>query len=321
MATIALGIGSSHGPTIQSTPEHLEKLADGDTRDPRFDYDALLAAAKPELEKEVTLAVIRDRHKAARLALETLSKRIVAADLDIVIVVSNTHRVPPNGVHPVFGVLRADEFAVVRRAEQPFNPDLRFVDDKVRPPPNNIELRPGHPALATHLIESLIASGFDVACTDQLPEDTPLDDAFTFPYEWLLGGRVVPLVAFNLSRDLPNQAYPGRCYDLGMALRKAVDAWPQEARVGVVASGGLSHQIVDETLDRSVIDALVKGDRNYLSTLSRDRLNGAPGTPEILNWITVAGAMAPSTMTLIDYQPIYRSLAGTGHGLTFSYWE
>ncbi len=321
MATIALGIGSSHGPTIQSTPEHVEKLADGDTRDPRFDYDALLAAAKPGLEKEVSGTVIRERHAAARKALAALNERIAQADLDILIVVSNTHRVPPTGVHPVFGVLRAEEFPVVRRAEQPFNPDLRFVDDKDRPPANNIEIRPGHAALADHLIESLIVDGFDVACTDRLPEDTPLDDAFTYPYEWLLGGRVIPLVAFNLSRDLPNQAYPRRCYDMGVALRKAVESWPEDARVGLVASGGLSHQIVDEALDRSVIDALVKGDRNYLSTLSRDRLNGAPGTPEILNWIAVAGAMAPGTMTLIDYQPVYRSLAGTGHGLTFGYWE
>jgi 3-O-methylgallate 3,4-dioxygenase len=53
----------------------------------------------------------------------------------------------------------------------------------------------------------------------------------------------------------------------------------------------------------------------------RDRLNRAPGTPEILNWIAVAAAMAPETMTLVEYLPCYRSLAGTGHGVTFGYWR
>ncbi len=321
MATLALGIGSSHGPTIQSTPEHLAKLADGDKRDPRFDYQTLLDRAKPGLDKEIDIRVIRDRHAAARIALKALNNRIAEANLDILVVVSNTHRVPSTGVHPVFGVLRAADFPVVRRAEQPFNPDLRFVEDEQRPPAKNIVIRPGHPNLANHIIDHMIASGFDVACADRLPEDTPLDDAFTYPYEWLLGGKTLPLVPFNLSRDLPNQAYPKRCYEAGIALGQAITSWTSDARVGLVASGGLSHQVIDEELDQTVIQALKTGDRDMLSSLNRDRLNGSPGTPEILNWVAVAGALSPRCMTLIDYQPVYRSLAGTGHGLTFGYWD
>ena len=149
----------------------------------------------------------------------------------------------------------------------------------------------------------------------------PLDDAFTFSYEWLLDGASLPLLPFRLSRDLPNQATPKRCHELGKALRRAIEAWPVDARVGLFASGGLSHQIVDEELDRMVIDALVANEVESLYSLPRARLNGAPGTPEILNWIMVAGAMAPTKMTLLDYQPVYRSLAGTGHGLSFGYWS
>jgi 3-O-methylgallate 3,4-dioxygenase len=70
-----------------------------------------------------------------------------------------------------------------------------------------------------------------------------------------------------------------------------------------------------------VIDALVVGDVATLRAFSRERLNRAPGTPEILNWIAVGAAMSPDKMTLIDYLPCYRSLAGTGHGVTFGYWR
>ena len=70
-----------------------------------------------------------------------------------------------------------------------------------------------------------------------------------------------------------------------------------------------------------MIDALVAGDRDKLSTIPHAKLNGSPGTPEILNWVTVAAAMAPTKMVLVDYVPAYRSVASTGHGLTFGYWR
>lgn len=321
MAHVVLGVGSSHGPTIQSSPDHLARLADGDTRDPRFDYQALVRKAKPGLEREVNPEVQRERHAAAHSALRRLTEITTGSELDVIVVVSNTHRVLPTGSHPVFGVFRAESFPVAKRSDQPFDPDARFLPESKRAPIKNIVQNPGQPALANHLIDSLIYDGFDVACTDQLPESVALDDAFTFPYDWLLDGKALPLVPFLLSRDLPNQATAKRCYDLGIALRRAIESWPVDARVGLVASGGLSHQIVDEELDREVIQALVDHDVEALCNLPRDRLNGAPGTPEILNWVAVAGAMAPSKMTLVDYLPVYRSLAGTGHGLTFGYWK
>ena len=92
-------------------------------------------------------------------------------------------------------------------------------------------------------------------------------------------------------------------------------------RVALMASGGLSHQIVDEEFDHTVIDALEERNFDTLCSLPRDRLNRAPGTAESLNWVTIAGAMDPLPMTLIDYVPCYRSPAGTGIGATFGYWQ
>ncbi|HEY3117934.1 MAG TPA: extradiol ring-cleavage dioxygenase, partial [Chloroflexota bacterium] len=74
-------------------------------------------------------------------------------------------------------------------------------------------------------------------------------------------------------------------------------------------------------LDQEVLNGLCKPDSEVLCSLSVDRLNRAPGTAESLNWVTIAGAMDPLPMTLIDYVPCYRSPAGTGIGATFGYWQ
>ena len=320
MAEIIFGIGSSHGPSIQTPPEGWARLADSDTRDPRFDYQALLRAAPPGLDQEITIEVQRGRYAAAHVAIAKLTEIITGGKLDIVIVVSNPHRIRPADHHPVFGVFRADSFPVTKRSDLPFDPDSRFRSDAERRNARKVVEKPGCADLANHLIETLIEDGFDMACTDQLPDGAVLDDAFVFPHDWLFPELSIPMVPLLVSRDLPNQATSKRCYELGTALRRQIESWPTDARIGLIASGGLSHQVVDEELDRTVIKALVDNDTDVLCDLPRDALNRGPGTPEILNWIAVAGAMAPSGMTLVDYLPCYRSMAGTGHGVTFGYW-
>ena len=167
---------------------------------------------------------------------------------------------------------------------------------------------------------ALVEEGFDLAASFQSRPGAGLDAAFRLLYEhYDLEGKMTYL-PFLISRYLPNQATPKRCYELGQALRRTIEAWDEKRRVVIMASGGLSHQIIDEELDRRVIDALTEGDVDALCALPRDRLNGAPGTPEILNWVAAAGAMEPGVMKLIDYVPCYRSDVGTGHGVTFGYW-
>ena len=104
-------------------------------------------------------------------------------------------------------------------------------------------------------------------------------------------------------------------------MRKAIESWESDKTVAIVASGGLSHPIVDEDLDRDTLSAIQKEDQAWLGGLDEDvfRL----GTSEIKNWIAVAGAMAGSgkTMKTIDYIPAYSTTAGTGCGIAFTRWE
>jgi 3-O-methylgallate 3,4-dioxygenase len=319
MASLALGIGMSHGPSIEMSPDQWAKLAEKDTWDPRFDYQELLTTARDGLADEITEDAFARKYAAAHAGIAKLVDVFKQAKPDVMVVVSNPHRGLAPGHNPVMSVFRAAEFPVKLRS----SPTLNFTKGSGRPDsgPSKVIKLPGAPGLADHLMDSLIEDGFDIGCTDEFPEGESLDGAFSFPQHWLLDGATVPTVPFMLSRDLPNQATPKRCLQLGQAIRKAVDSWSSDAKVAIVASGGLSHQVVDEELDDQVIKAFVGGDIDSLAGLSRERLNRGPGTPEILNWIVVAAAASPVKMQLIDYLACYRSLAGTGHGITFGYWQ
>jgi hypothetical protein len=89
----------------------------------------------------------------------------------------------------------------------------------------------------------------------------------------------------------------------------------------VVASGGLSHFVVDEELDRRFLTALVDDDAAHLRVLPADLLRS--GTSEMRNWIVVGAAVAGSGLRarVLDYLPCYRSEAGTGCGMGFVAWQ
>jgi 3-O-methylgallate 3,4-dioxygenase len=99
-------------------------------------------------------------------------------------------------------------------------------------------------------------------------------------------------------------------------LRAAVESYPKPARVGVIASGGLSHFAIDEALDREVVGALKARDGEWLMRIPPRKLNS--GSSEIRNWIAMAGAAEHLPMAWSEYIPGYRSPAGTGTGLCFA---
>jgi OH-DDVA oxygenase/3-O-methylgallate 3,4-dioxygenase len=89
--------------------------------------------------------------------------------------------------------------------------------------------------------------------------------------------------------------------------------------VAVIASGGLTHFVIDEELDRGVLGAIADGDAAALGAVPRGKLRS--GNSEILNWITAAGALEGLKATVVDYVPGYRTPAGTGTGMGFARWE
>jgi hypothetical protein len=118
----------------------------------------------------------------------------------------------------------------------------------------------------------------------------------------------------------PNQPTPARSYALGRAVRHAIEAWGGGERVAVIASGGLSHIVIDEPLDHQVLNGLLRRDAEVLRAVPRAKMRN--GTSEILNWIALGGAMGDDyAMTLVEYVPGYRSRPSTGCGMAFAYWQ
>jgi aromatic ring-opening dioxygenase LigB subunit len=98
----------------------------------------------------------------------------------------------------------------------------------------------------------------------------------------------------------------------------ALAASPIDARVAVIASGGLSHFLCEEAFDRKVIQAIKEHDFGTLTQIPQEAL--CSGTSETRNWIALAGAIAHLRCTYDEYIPVYRTPAGTGIGLAFAAW-
>ena len=88
-------------------------------------------------------------------------------------------------------------------------------------------------------------------------------------------------------------------------------------RVGVIASGGLSHIAVDEELDRAVHRACL--DTEALTSLPLAGLNGRSSKNR--NWIGTGGTAEALSLGWHDYVPCYRSPARAGCGMAFAIWS
>ena len=158
---------------------------------------------------------------------------------------------------------------------------------------------PGHPALAKHLAEQLVNDEFDLAVF----QDRPLDHGVFSPLPLLWPhaegwpGCVVPIEVNVVQYPLPT---PMRCFKLGQALRRAIEAFPEDLTVAVVGTGGLSHQIHGERTgfndtdwDMQFID-LIERDPEQLARLRHVdfiRRGGAESVEQIM-WLAMRGALS-----------------------------
>jgi protocatechuate 4,5-dioxygenase beta chain len=155
----------------------------------------------------------------------------------------------------------------------------------------------GDAAFSWHLINTLVADDFDITmCQDML-----IDHAVTIPMSLMWPGvnwpvKIVPVEINTVQHPLPSLK---RCLELGRSIGRAIASYPQDLRVMVIGTGGLSHQLdgtragfVNKEFDKLCMDKIV----NEPDALTRYsihelvELSGSQGV-EFLNWMAMRGAM------------------------------
>lgn len=335
MARIVMGVGTSHGPLLNTPPLEWDQRASADRRSPElifrgdsYTFAQLRDARGHDFSDECALDVRQRRHAGCRAAIDELGRRVRAAGLDALVVVSSDHKeIFGDELMPQFAFYWGDTVAHEPYTQEQLDalpPGLAIAEVANQPAVSTV--RKCHPALALHLLKETSNAGFDPAASERLPAgrhgNASIPHGWGFIYQQILGGSyeipVVPL--FVNTFWTPNPPSAARCYDFGVALGAAIASYPQDLRVGVVASGGLSHMVVDEDLDRQFLDALLAGDHSFIASLRDEVLRS--GTSEMRNWIVAGTAARQAGLSgeLVDYQPCYRSEAGTGCAMGFVTW-
>jgi OH-DDVA oxygenase/3-O-methylgallate 3,4-dioxygenase len=189
------------------------------------------------------------------------------------------------------------------------------------------EAYPGMPELGQFIISRLLACDFDVSTSNDLPELTGsrssgAPHAFGFVYRQIFRGRPVPHVPLFINTFYPpNQPSMKRCLAFGRTIGRAVADWRGAGRIAVIGSGGLSHFVVDERLDRGFLAAIERKDFEAIGSMPECDLRA--GTSELKNWAVTAAILDELGLSLgrYDYIPCYRSEAGTGNAMAFAEWH
>ncbi len=174
----------------------------------------------------------------------------------------------------------------------------------------------GHPAFGSHLLETALENGFDPSQSHRLA----LDHGFCVPL-WRMGVDpklpIVPIIVNDLEAPFPPLK---RCVEWGKMLRRAIESFPGDLRVALLATGGLSHSIgeptmgeIDQPFDRACIELFRTADDDKLAAELEARLpNTGNGGSEVRNWVIVHAAAGSQGFDLIDYAPVEEVYIGCG---------
>ena len=224
---------------------------------------------------------------------------------DVVILVYNDHASAFSlEMIPTFALGCADSF---RPADEGYGP---------RPVP----VVQGHPELAAHLAESLILDEFDLTLMNELDVDhgltVPLSMVYGQPEAWPT--KVIPL-AVNVVQYPPPTGR--RCFNLGRAIRRAVESYPEDLSVQVWGTGGMSHQIqgaraglINAEFDGAFLDQIVSDPEtlSLLPHLDYLREAGSEGI-ELVMWLVMRGALGGRVEELHRFYHVPASNTAVGH--------
>jgi gallate dioxygenase len=163
----------------------------------------------------------------------------------------------------------------------------------------------GHPGLARHVANGLVADEFDLSYFQGKGLDhgcfSPL--SLLWPHEHGWPGAIVPLQVGVLEFPIPSAR---RCYNLGKSLRKAIESYPEDLKVAIVGTGGLSHQVHGERAgfnntpwDMEFLDRLEKDPESLTKiTIAEFAERGGLEGSEVIMWLIMRGALSKKVKKL-----------------------
>lgn len=335
MANVVCALGASHGPLLSTPPDKWYMRAEFDKKNPRhyyrgkvYDFDGLLKIRNGAFVEQITDEEKRRRHERNQRALDQLAQRFADAKPDLVIIFGNDQReLFHEDVTPAFLVFDGERIENVPWSDEKrakVDPGVRFAEAGHTPPDGAVYK--GAPEAANTIIETLIDNDFDVSTSERLPlvDGVPhgIPHAFGFLYRRIMRDNPPPSVPIftNIGCE-PNIVRAKRVVQLGHAVKKAIDKLPSDLRVATISSGGFSHFTIDEEFDGEVMEAMKAGDEAKCATFPEPFFWG--NTCETKSWfpnVALANDLGMK-LTMVDYVPCYRSLAGTGQAMAFGYWS
>jgi protocatechuate 4,5-dioxygenase, beta chain len=186
--------------------------------------------------------------------------------------------------------------------------------------PRPVPVVKGYPELAWHIAQSLILDEFDITIVNQMDVDhgltVPLSLMFGQPEEWPV--RVIPL-AVNVVQYPPPTG--NRCYNLGKAIRRAVESFEQDLKVVIFGTGGMSHQLqgpraglINKDFDNQFLDRIVRdpGGLSRMPHVEYLREAGSEGV-EMVMWLIMRGALDDDVEEIHRFYHVPASNTAVGH--------
>jgi len=234
-------------------------------------------------------ALGRQKVVAAMAEIARMGERLSAQEPHALIVVADDHL---NAFS--FNCVPAMCVRIGRRVQRMAQDHAEAFDKVLDHMPTDYPL---HEELANAILEQGVASGFDLA----LSWEAPVDHAFLSPVNTMHGARPIPpLVPIWVNAFVAPQPTARRCFAFGQHIARVVARSPW--RVGIIATGGLSHfpelalprvGETDTVFDRRLIHWMEAGEHGALQELTADELHKS-GSHEFLNWMVLLGAVTPA---------------------------
>ena len=162
-------------------------------------------------------------------------------------------------------------------------------------------------SLAEELLDKLVRMDFDMAYS----QDAELGHAYAAVYEYVLGGRNIPVLPIFVNVYLPPLPSARRCEALGKAIAKIIAERPENERIAIIASGGMSHYPGTWKYPQPAFDfdywaikQMERGNHAALLDLTVEQLDEV-GDTEMLPWKILFGAIGNHPGELISYQPTW----------------